>query len=63
MLYLLRNKDGSTDRYSSGTFIYPGGESRHLKDDFRVNVLSYYKSGRTGEISQSGDKDPSENSR
>jgi len=49
MLYLLRNKDSSTDRYSSGTFIYPDGESRHLsRDDFRVNVLSYYKSDRTG---------------
>ena len=49
MLYILRNKDGSIDRYSSGTFIYPDGTYRHLsKDDFSVNILAYYKSMKTG---------------
>ena len=49
MLYLLRNKDGSIDRYSSGTFVYPDARSRHLsRDDFSVNVLAHYKSGKTG---------------
>ena len=49
MLYLLRNKDGSIDRYSSGTFIYPNGTYRHLsKDDFSVSVLAHYKSVKTG---------------
>ena len=49
MLYMLRNKDGSIDRYSSGTFIYPNGTYRRLsKDDFSIKVSAYYKSGKTG---------------
>jgi len=49
MLYMLRNKDGSIDRYSSGTLVYRDGTYRHLaKDDFSVKVLSHYKSGKTG---------------
>lgn len=49
MLYLLRNKDGSSDRYSSGTFVYQDGTYRHLaRDDFSVTVLSHYKSQKTG---------------
>ncbi len=49
MLYIMRNKDGSIDRYSSGTFIYHNGKYRHLsKDDFKVTVLDYYKSKKTG---------------
>ncbi|MEW6213787.1 MAG: lipocalin-like domain-containing protein [Nitrospirota bacterium] len=49
MLYLLRNNDGSIDRYSSGTFFYQGGRYRHFsRDDFSVNVLDHYKSKKTG---------------
>jgi predicted secreted hydrolase len=49
MLYILRNKDGSIDRYSSGTFIYHDGKYRHIsKDDFTVKVLANYKSKKTG---------------
>jgi predicted secreted hydrolase len=49
MLYLLRNKDGSTDRYSSGTFVYPDGGYRSLsKDDFSIRVLARYRSQKTG---------------
>jgi len=49
MLYLLRNKDGSADAYTSGTFIYKDGEYLRLsKDDFSVNTVAYYKSGKTG---------------
>jgi predicted secreted hydrolase len=49
MLYLLRKKDGSTDRYSSGTVIYPDGKYRHLsRNDLSVNVLARYKSEKTG---------------
>ena len=49
MLYLLRNKDGTIDRYSSGTLVYPDGTCRHLsKDDFSVSVLARYKSVKTG---------------
>ena len=49
MLYILRNKDGSIDPYSSGTFVYPDGRYRHLSNnDFSVNVLARYTSERTG---------------
>ena len=63
MLYMLRNKDGSIDRYSSGTFIYPDGTYRHLsKDDFSVAVMDHYKSPKTkaGYPSQWEVKIPSE---
>jgi predicted secreted hydrolase len=49
MLYILRNKDGSLDPYSSGTFVYPDGKYRHLSnDDFSVSVLARYTSDHTG---------------
>ncbi len=49
MLYLLRNRDGSFDRHSSGTFVYPDGTYRTLsRDDFSVSVLSHYRSRATG---------------
>lgn len=49
MLYLLRNKDGSIDSWSSGTFVYPDGTYRHLtKDAFSVAVLDRYTSLKTG---------------
>ena len=49
MVYMLRDKDGSIDHYSSGTFIYPDGNYRHLSNnDFSVNVLTRYTSVRTG---------------
>jgi predicted secreted hydrolase len=49
MIYMLRNRDGTIDRYSSGTFVYRDGRYRHLmKDDFSVNVLSHYTSQKTG---------------
>jgi len=49
MLYIIRNKDGSIDTYSSGTFIYPDGRYRRLlKDDFTVRVLNHYTSEKTG---------------
>ena len=49
MLYLIRKKDGSVDRYSSGTFVYKDGSSRHLSlQDFKVTVLSHYRSAKTG---------------
>jgi predicted secreted hydrolase len=49
MLYLLRNKDGSIDKNSSGTLVSNDGKYRHLpKEDFSVTVLSFYKSQETG---------------
>ncbi|MGD0283332.1 MAG: lipocalin-like domain-containing protein [Dissulfurispiraceae bacterium] len=51
MLYLIRNRDGSIDPFSSGTFVYDNGRYRHLqKDDFRVTVLSWYRSKKTGAL-------------
>ncbi|MBE0425608.1 MAG: carotenoid 1,2-hydratase [Nitrospirae bacterium] len=48
MLYILRNKDGSIDRYSSGTFVCTDGKYRLLSiDDFNVKVLASYKSKKT----------------
>lgn len=49
MLYLIRNKDGSADPYSSGTLVYPGGGSLFLtKSDFTVTALRRYSSKKTG---------------
>lgn len=48
MLYILRNKKGSIDKFSSGTIIYSNGTYRQLfKNDFVVEVLSYYRSKKT----------------
>jgi predicted secreted hydrolase len=55
MLYLLRKKDGSLDRYSSGTFVLQDGTYRHLSSaDFRVRVLGHYRSQKTGAEYPSG---------
>lgn len=49
MIYMIRKKDGSVDRYSSGTVVYKDGRARHLSlPDFKVNVLSHYRSAKTG---------------
>lgn len=49
MLYIIRNKNGSIDTYSSGTFVYSDGRYRRLlKNDFTVKVLSHYTSEKTG---------------
>ncbi|OGW40947.1 MAG: hypothetical protein A2Y97_03155 [Nitrospirae bacterium RBG_13_39_12] len=49
MIYLLRNKNGSIDKYSSGTFVYPDGRYRHFtSEDFKISVLKHYKSKKTG---------------
>jgi predicted secreted hydrolase len=48
MLYMIRNRDGSIDKYSSGTLVYPDGKYQKLsRDDFNVKVLSHYKSKKT----------------
>jgi predicted secreted hydrolase len=49
MLYLMRKKNGSIDRYSSGTLVVRDGNVRHLvKDDYQINVLGSYRSKKTG---------------
>jgi predicted secreted hydrolase len=48
MLYLLRKKDGSLDRSSSGTIVYQDGTTRHIPvQDFSVSVLRHYRSKKT----------------
>jgi predicted secreted hydrolase len=48
MLYMLRDKDGSVNLYSSGTFVDQDGKYRHLfKNDFSIKVVSNYRSGKT----------------
>jgi predicted secreted hydrolase len=55
MLYLMRKKDGTDDRYSSGTFVYPDGRYRHLTlGDFSITVLGHYTSKKTGAVYPSG---------
>jgi predicted secreted hydrolase len=55
MLYLMRNKDGTLDRFSSGTFVYPDGRYRHLAlGDYSVTVLGHYTSKKTGAVYPSG---------
>jgi predicted secreted hydrolase len=51
MLYQLRRTDGSYDPLSSGTWIEPGGASRHLKStDFEIEPVpnKIWKSSKTG---------------
>jgi predicted secreted hydrolase len=49
MLYILRDKDGSIDPYSAGTFVHPDGRYKHLSNnDFSVSILGQYTSKRTG---------------
>lgn len=49
MLYVIREADGSTGGYSSGTVVYKDGRYRHLAaGDFRIEVLDHYKSEKSG---------------
>ena len=49
MFYRIRKKDGSVDRYSSGTLVYRDGGYRRLsKDDFVLRTLRHYTSEHTG---------------
>ncbi|MBC7924480.1 MAG: carotenoid 1,2-hydratase [Bryobacteraceae bacterium] len=48
MLYRLRRKDGSTEPYSSGTYIDAGGQTRHLKlADYTLQPGKIWSSPRT----------------
>ncbi len=49
MLYLIRRQDNSPDPYSSGTFVYQNGSTRHISlEQFRVEVLDKWKSVKSG---------------
>jgi predicted secreted hydrolase len=48
MLFQLRNVDGGSDAYSSGTYIAPDGHATHLKrEDFQLQPLDYWTSSKT----------------
>ena len=49
MFYQLRHKNGNIDPYSSGTIVFPDGTYQHLpKREFQIEVLSHWKSSRSG---------------
>ncbi|QSQ22464.1 carotenoid 1,2-hydratase [Pyxidicoccus parkwayensis] len=53
MYYQLRRKDGSADRFSSGTWVPPSGAAssepvRVSREDVRIDVLDTWKSPRSG---------------
>jgi predicted secreted hydrolase len=49
MIYLIRDKNGNIDKYSSGTFIYKDGSYRALNlKDFKVKNLEFFHSKKTG---------------
>lgn len=49
MIYLIINKDGHIDNYSSGTFVYPDGSYKMITlKDFKVKNLKFFKSKKTG---------------
>ncbi len=48
MIYLVRDKKGNIDSYSSGTFIYKDGSYRVLTlKDFKVKNLEFFRSKKT----------------
>jgi len=48
MLYVIRKKDGSLDRYSSGTLVDNDGNFREFaKGDYQLKVISSYTSKKT----------------
>ena len=49
MAYILRNRDGSRDPHSAGTWVGPRGDVRILaSDDVQVDVLDHWESPRGG---------------
>jgi predicted secreted hydrolase len=49
MIYHMRREDGSPDPYSSGTWIYEDGTTKHLAlEDFQIEVLDRWKSPNSG---------------
>jgi predicted secreted hydrolase len=45
MLYVMRRRDGTIDRHSSGTFVSAAGKATHLKSDaYKIVSLSTWKS-------------------
>ncbi|MBW2122205.1 MAG: carotenoid 1,2-hydratase [Deltaproteobacteria bacterium] len=55
MLYLIRDRSGKPDPYSSGTLTFPDGSSHHLSlQEFDVRALETWKSRKTGARYPSG---------
>lgn len=48
MLYLMRKKDGTIDKHSSGTLVFKDGKTKHLsKDEFKVSSKRIWTSSKT----------------
>ncbi|HEX5706733.1 MAG TPA: lipocalin family protein [Pyrinomonadaceae bacterium] len=55
MAYQIRDREGRASSFSSGTYVSPEGESKHLaREDFQIEVLSTWRSPRTGATYPSG---------
>ncbi len=51
MIYLLRQKDGTYNAASSGTFVNAAGNGRHLlREEFNIEMLDTWKSPRSGGV-------------
>ncbi len=51
MVYTLREADGSSDPYSSGTLVAPDGSVQHLtREDFTLKVESTWRSPHSGAV-------------
>jgi predicted secreted hydrolase len=51
MLYHIRQKDGNSDPYSSGTIVFRDGTYHHLpRKEFQIEVLKQWKSQKSGAI-------------
>lgn len=49
MIFLLRQRDGSLNPASSGTYVSPSGQTRHLRrEDVRIEALDFWTSPHTG---------------
>jgi predicted secreted hydrolase len=48
MLYRLRRRDGSSDPMSSGTMVFPDGDTRHLAlEDFQIETKGFWTSANS----------------
>jgi predicted secreted hydrolase len=49
MIFFLRQTDGSLNAASSGTYVLPSGQARHLRaEDLRIEPLDFWTSPHTG---------------
>jgi len=55
MVYHIRDREGRPSSFSSGTFVEPSGQWRHLtRDDFALEATGHWRSPHTGALYPSG---------